>query len=528
MEADLVLVDCNVLTMNPSQPRAEAVAIKNGKIVKVATKKEVNMWVGKNTQVVKLQGSTVLPGLIDTHIHIADFGRFLTWLDLKNTKSIKQVQKLIKQNAEQKPQGKWILGQGWNQEKFAEKRKLTLQDLDEAAPNHPVILYHESGCMCTVNSRALKLAEITEETADPAGGKIEHNPETGELAGVLLENAMSLVWKVIPEPDEQEVFDATSLACEKVVQAGVTSVQWIVSSLAEIQLILRLWKENRLPLRVYIIFPADLLQEVSTLILPEDIDENWLRIGGVKIFSDGSLAERTAALTKPYSDQPDTKGKLRYTKEDFSALVNRLHRANFRMVLHAMGDQAIEMVVTTLEKTLKESPKQDHRYRIEQAAVINKELIQRIKKLEANVAVQPRTIISEFTAWSAIDRLGPERARWLYPIKSLIKEGIPVSGGSDCPMEPINPFLGMQAVVTRQFYPEEQITTDDALRMYTFNAAYASFEDHIKGSIQEGKLADLTVVSRDPTTTEPNKLSEIEVKMTIVDGKIVYSSNWLF
>jgi predicted amidohydrolase YtcJ len=523
MEADLVLVDCNVLTMNPSQPRAEAVAIKDGKIVKTPTKKEINRWVGKNTQVVKLQGSTVVPGLIDTHIHVGDFGRFLTWLDLKNTKSINEVQVLIKQSAKQKPHGKWILGQGWNQPSFAEKRKLTRQDLDEAAPNHPVILYHESGCMCTINSHALKLAKIIKETADPAGGKIEHEPETGELTGVLYENAMSLVWKVIPEPDEQEAFDATSLACKKVVQAGVTSVQWIVSSLAEIKLILRLWAENRLPIRVYIIFPADILEEVSTLILPEDVDYNWLRIGCVKIFSDGSLAERTAALNKPYSDQPDTKGKLRYTKKDFSALVDRLHRANFRMVLHAMGDQAIEMVVATLEKTLKESPKQDHRYRIEQAAVINKELIQRIKKLEANVAVQPCTIISEFTEWSAIDRLGAERARWLYPLNSLIKEGILVSGGSDCPMEPINPFLGIHAVLKRPFYPEEQIKIDDALRMYTVNAAFASFEDQFKGSIEEGKLADLTVISRDPTTTEPNKLSEIEVKMTIVDGKIVYS-----
>jgi predicted amidohydrolase YtcJ len=523
MEADLVLVDCNVLTMNPFQPRAEAVAIKDGKIMNAPTKKEIDRWVGKKTQVVKLQGATVVPGLIDTHIHIGDFGRFLTWLDLKNTKSIIEVQVLIKQSAKQKPHGKWILGQGWNQPNFDEKRKLTRKDLDEAAPNHPVILYHESGCMCTINSNALKFAKISKETADPAGGKIEHEPETGELTGVLYENAMSLVWKVIPEPDEQEAFNATSRACQKVVQAGVTSVQWIVSSLAEIKLILRLWAENRLPIRVYIIFPADILEEVSTLILPEDVDDNWLRIGSVKIFSDGSLAERTAALNKPYSDQPDTKGKLRYTKKDFSALVDRLHRANFRMVLHAMGDQAIEMVVTTLEKTLKESPKQDHRYRIEQAAVINKELIQRIKKLEANVAVQPCTIISEFTAWSAIDKLGAERSRWLYPLNSLIKEGILVSGGSDCPMQPISPFLGIHAVLTRQFYPEEQIKIDDALRMYTLNAAYASFEDQIKGSIEEGKLADLTVISRDPTTTEPNKLSEIEVKMTIVDGKIVYS-----
>ncbi len=169
----------------------------------------------------------------------------------------------------------------------------------------------------------------------------------------------------------------------------------------------------------------------------------------MKIFSDGSLAERTAALKEPYSDCPTTKGKLLYTKQDFSTLVNRLHKADYRMVLHAMGDKAIELVTETLEQTLKETPKQDHRYRIEQAAVLNKELIKRLKKLEVNVAVQPCTIISEFTTWSAVERLGKERARWLYPLASLTKEGIRISGGSDCPMENVSPFLGMQAVVTQ-------------------------------------------------------------------------------
>jgi predicted amidohydrolase YtcJ len=521
MEADIVLVDCNVLTMNPSQPRAEAVAIKKNKIAKVGTNKEIKPLIGNNTKVIKLDGLTVLPGLIDTHLHIADFGRFLTWLDLKNVNSITEIKSMVKESAQKKPKGKWILGQGWDQSSFPEQRTPNRQDLDEAAPDHPVTLYHKSGCMCVVNSKALQLAEITKETQDPEGGKIEHDPETGEPTGVLHENAMSLVWKAIPEPDEEEVFEATAEACRKVVEAGVTSVQWIVSSLAEIKLIQRLRSENRLPLRVYIIYPADVLEQVSGL-RQEGLDDDWLQIGGVKIFSDGSLAERTAALKEPYSDCPTTKGKLLYTKQDFSALVNRLHKADYRMVLHAMGDRAIEMVTETLEQLLKETPKQNHRYRIEQAAVLNKSLIKRLKKLEVNVAVQPCTIISEFTAWSAIERLGKERARWLYPLASLTKEGIRISGGSDCPMEQVSPFLGMQAVVTRQFFPEEQISIDNALRMYTVNAAFVSFDEKIKGSVEEGKLADLTVVSDDPRTVSPNEICDIEVRMTFVDGKIVY------
>ncbi len=522
MEADLVLSDCNVLTMNPSQPHAEAIAIKEDRIVKVGTKEEISRWVGKNTKVIELKEETVVPGLIDTHLHIADFGRFLTWLDLKGVKSIKETQMIIKKRAQKTPQGKWILGQGWNQASFNEKRYPNIQDLDEAALDHPVIIYHQSGCMCAVNSKALELAGVTKETNTPSGGTIEHDPETGDPTGVLRENAMNLIWRVIPEPDEEEVLDATRLACEKIGEAGVTSVHWIVSSWNEIQIIQRLRAENKLPLRVYIIFPADILDQITSLRSRKDLNDDWVRIGGVKIFADGSLAARTASLKEPYSDDLATKGTLLYTPKEINALVAKLHKANFRLVIHAMGDQAIAMIVSTLEKTLKELPKKNHRYRIEHASVLNKELIQRIKKLGVIIAVQPCTVISEFSAWSATDRLGLKRARWLYPLKTLIQEGIWVSGGSDCPMEHISPFSGIQAAVTRKFFPEEQITVDDALRMYTVNAAYASFDENIKGSIEEGKLADLTVISSDPRTIPPNQIENIKVKMTILGGKIVY------
>jgi predicted amidohydrolase YtcJ len=235
------------------------------------------------------------------------------------------------------------------------------------------------------------------------------------------------------------------------------------------------------------------------------------------------LAERTAALKEPYNDDSNTKGKLFYTQEELKTLVTRLHKANFPVIIHAMGDQALDMTVTILEKILNEYPKKDHRYRIEQAAVLNKDLIKRIKRLGVSVGVQPCTIISEFTAWSAVARLGEERARLLYPLKTLLKEFIPVIGGSDCPMELINPFLGIKAAVTRHFFPKEQIAVGDALRMYTVNAAYASFDENLKGTIDEGKLADLTVISCDPTTILPSQLDDIQVEMTIIGGKIVYS-----
>jgi len=519
--ADLVLMDGNVLTMDSSQPSAEAVAVKKDRIVKVGANKEISRWIGNDTKVIDLQGRTVVPGLTDSHIHVGDFGKFLMWIDLKDVDSIEEMQRRIRERAQKIPEGRWIIGSGWDQTRFVEKRYPNFRDLDEASPDNPVVLYHQCGRVCVVNSKALELAGVTKETKSPSGGKIEKAAENGEPTGILRENATDLVWKTIPEPSEEEIMEAASLACKKIVEAGVTSIHWIFTSSTEIPIIQKLRAENKLPLRVYTIIPTNILDQINgldSLLGSDNTDRNL----GVKVFVDGSLAARTAALRGPYSDDPATKGQLLYSQEELNALVVKVHKANFRLVMHAMGDQAIDMTLTTIEKALMEAPRKNHRYRIEHASVLNKELIQRIKKLGMMVSVQPKCVISEFSVWSAVERLGPERARWLYPLKTLINEGIWVAGGSDCPMEPLSPLQGIQAAVTRQFFPEEQITVDEALRMYTVNAAYASFEETVKGSIEEGKLADLTVLSGDPTAVPPSKIGDIKVKMTIIGGKVVY------
>jgi predicted amidohydrolase YtcJ len=514
MRADLALVDGNVITMDSVQPSAEAVAVKKDMIVKVGTTEEISLWIGKDTRVINLQGKTVVPGLIDSHIHVADYGKFLTWLDLKDADSIKELQTKIRERAQKIPEGRWIIGSGWNQTRFAEKRIPSRMDLDEVSPENPVILYHECGRVCLVNSKALKSADVTNETSAPSGGTIEKDTETGEPTGILRENATDLVWKTIPEPSEDELIESVSLACEKIVESGVTGVHWIVASAAELSMAQRLRSENRLPLRVHVIAPANILDQ-------QDSTAGTL---GIKVFVDGSLAARTAALKEPYIDSPSTKGQLLYSQEELDALVARAHKANIGLVMHAMGDKAIELALTSIEKALMETPRKDHRHRLEHASVLNKELIGRIKKLGITISVQPKCVISEFLVWSAVDRLGSKRARLLYPLKTLINEDIRVVGGSDCPMEPISPLSGIQAAVTRPFFPEEQITVDEALRMYTVNGAYASSEESDKGSIEEGKLADITVLSGDPRTVPPSKIGDIKVTMTMVGGKVVYSA----
>ena len=522
MLADLALIDGNIITLNSFQPSAEAIAITKDRIVKVGTNKEINSWIGKDTRILNLQGRTVIPGLIDSHIHVADFGKFLTWIDLKAVTSINDIQRSLRERAKNIPKGRWIIGNGWDQTRFFEKRYPNIQDLDKASPDNPVVLYHQRGRVCVVNSKALELAGVTNETMSPSGGAIEKDAETGELTGILRENATDLVWKTISEPSEEELIESASLACEKIVEAGITSIHWIVSSSTEISIIQRLRSENKLPLRVYIIAPANILDQLDNLDSSLGSGGNASGIFGVILFVDGSLAARTAALSEPYIDEPSTKGQLLYSQEELDALVANGHKANFRLVMHAMGDQAVDMSLTAIKKALMEEPRKDHRYRLEHASVLNQDLIRCIQKQGMIVSVQPKCVISEFSVWSAVDRLGSKRAMWLYPLKTLINAGIRIIGGSDCPMEPLSPLSGIQAAVTRQFFPEEQITVDDALRMYTINAAYASSEDAVKGSIEEGKLADLTVLSGDLTTTSPSKIGDIKVIMTLVGGKVVY------
>jgi predicted amidohydrolase YtcJ len=517
MWADLALVKAKVRTLNPSQPTAEAVAIRKDRIVKVGTNEEINPYIGKNTRVISLKGKTVVPGFIDTHIHVADFERFLMWLDLRDVKSILGLQDSLRERAQKTSGGKWILGRGWNQSRFEEKRLPTASDLDSASPDNPVIFYHECAMMCVVNSKALELARITRLTPPPSGGAIDKDVKTGELTGILRGSATNLVWKVVPETSEDELLQAVGLAFEKIMEAGVTSVHWIVLSAIELSVVQKLLAQKKLPISVYLIVPVNLLDSVLTSGLLRFSDAK-LKVGGVKIFADGYLAARTAALLQPYSDDTSVRGELLCGQEEMNVSATKALRAGLQLVIHAMGDRAVDTALTTIERVSKES-----RCRVEQAAVLNEGLIKRMKKQKVIVSVQPRVVVSEFSVWSATEHLGAERARWLFPLKTLIKEGVKVVGGSDCPMEPLNPLLGIQAAVTRQFFPEERITVGEALRMYTVDAAYSSGEENIKGSIETGKLADLTVLSHDPGKVPPNQIENIAVEMTIAGGKVVYS-----
>lgn len=505
-------MNANIKTMNPKQPVAQALAIKGNKIIKVGTNGDIEPFIGDNTRVLHLEGKTVLPGFIDTHIHVADYGRCLMWLDLTGAKSIADLQQLIKEKAKTMLSDRWIIGQGWNETRFTEQRPPTVAELDEAAASNPVILYREAAMICAANTKAIQLAGVTEQTQPPAGGAIDKTPE-GKLAGVFRDTAANLIWQAVPEPTEDELLEATAYASQKIFQAGITSINWLVISESELSIIQKLHEQDRLLFRVNVVVPEALLEKAVAL---KSKSNEILRVGGAFIVTDGYLDSKEAALQKPYSDDPANSGKMLLSEEQLEAQVKRALAFGVQPVIHAMGDKAIDTTLGVIERNKKDGV----RFRIEQAAVLNMPLIKRLKQQGAVVTIQPKVITTEFAVWSANQRLG-NRARLLHPLKTLLDEGVNVAAGSDCPMEPLSALLGVEEMVTRQSYPEQRLSIDEALRLYTVNAAYSSGEEAAKGSLEEGKLADITILSKDLSEVPTGEIKDVAVDFVVLNGMLL-------
>ena len=519
LNADLAVLNANVITLNSMQSKAEAVAVRNGKIVAVGFNEEIRKYVGRETKVIDAKNRTVVPGFVDCHVHMTGFGWSLQTLDLRSVKSIREMQQKLREYAEKNPERSWILGGRWDQEKFAEKRFPTRWDLDKAFADKPVFLVRVCGHLAVVNSKALQEAGITEKTV-VKGGEIDLDKAAGEPNGIVRENALEIVGKAIPKPSPRELEDVCLLACRKAVEAGLTGVHWIVDSADEIRVIQKFCSEGKLPLRVYLGITADLLDKLVNLGLSTGFGNDMVKIGFVKIFADGSLGARTAALKEPYSDRSETRGMLVCSQKKLSRLVLKVHEAGLQLGVHAIGDSAIEAVLKAYSKALKEFPRRNHRHRIEHCSVLNPKLIGRMKRLGLIASVQPHFVVSDF--W-VVERVGKVRARWVYPFKSLVREGLVVVSGSDCPVEPINPLLGVWAAVARKSFAEESLTLEEALRTYTLDAAYASFDEDKKGTVEVGKFADLTILSDDLDKVSSEKIKDVAVEMVLVSGKIVYA-----
>jgi predicted amidohydrolase YtcJ len=513
----MLLVNGNILTMDPKHPSAQAIAIAGDRILRVGTNKEILALRGRGSTSINLKGATVLPGFTDCHIHLIWYGFSLSAVDLRDARSIEDMKRLV---AERAPQAKgWIQGRGWDQEKFAEKRYPRRQDLDEASPDKPVTLGRVCGHVCVVNTVALKEAGITSQTPNPEGGVIDRDA-SGEPTGIFREKAIDLIEAKIPTPPVEDYEKATLAACEKALKAGLTAVHCITSSPQEFRALLNLKARGRLPIRFYVFIADSQLGIAKSLGLETGFGDEWLRLGGIKIFTDGSLGARTAALQEPYNDDPSNVGVAVHSQAELNTIVSEAHTAGFQAAIHAIGDRAIGMVVDAVEEAKKLEPSAKLRHRVEHVSVLSPELIKRIKQSGLIASVQPHFIISDY--W-LLERLGKKRKAFTYPFKTMLRDGIKVVGGSDCPVDPLAPLSAIEAAVNRP-ESDEAISVEDAISLYTRDAAYASFDEDRKGTISLGKYADFVVLARDPRKVSASTISKIPVFMTIVGGKIAYRS----
>jgi predicted amidohydrolase YtcJ len=360
------------------------------------------------------------------------------------------------------------------------------------------------------------MATITASTPNPTGGIIDRDA-AGEPTGILRENAVELVTKLIPPLEENDYVQAVLAACKLALAAGLTTVHCIIGSSSELTALLKLRSQGLLPLRFYALIPSKLLMAAKAMGLRSGFGDEWVRVGGVKVFTDGSLGARTAALDAPYADDPGNQGVTVCNQQELDDLVTLAHLSDFQVAVHAIGDRAAGMVVHAVAKAHELAPGRKLRHRIEHASVLSGELIRRISDLGLVASVQPHFIVSD--SWME-QRLGAERAAFAYPFRSLARAGVMIVGGSDCPVEPLTPLSGIQAAVNRE--GGEAVAVEDAIAYYTRNAAYASFEENIKGTISPGKLADLVILERDPRNVAPSMISKIRVVSTVVAGKVAY------
>jgi predicted amidohydrolase YtcJ len=534
--ADLILKNGNIYTLNESQPRAEAIAAKYGKIVFVGPSADVKRYEGRGTRTVDLKGKTVVPGLTDAHYHLAGVGQREMTLNLEGTTTLKDFLAKVKIRVDKARPGEWVTGRGWIETFWNPAVFPTRQDLDTIAPNNPVYLVRADGHGAVVNGAALKIAEITKETPSPFGGEIMKDKQTGEPNGMLLDRAQDLVRKHIPPPPEADLEQALIIGSKRSVELGWTQIQNAGSGWNEVELLKKLYGENKIKLRVYEAIRGPgvdaqrLLREGPTL----GLYNQRLTIRTIKVTIDGALGSKGAALLEPYSDH-DTAGFLTHKLEDLLPMFKQALRRGIQLETHAIGDRANRTVLDLYEQAFNEvapierMTRDDPRWRIEHAQIVHPDDIPRFAKLKIIPSMQPSHAIGDLHF--AVSRLGVKRLQGAYAWQSFIKQGSIIPGGSDAPVERGDPMIEFYAAVARKdqkgfsgegWHPEEKVSREQALKMFTIWAAFAAFEEKTRGSIEEGKLADFTVLSADIMQIPEAEILKTKCAMTVIGGEVVF------
>jgi len=517
---EIALVNSKILTMDEKLPSAEAVYIKNGKIVFVGRNDDVISQLRHGAKVIDLQGLTVLPGFIDSHIHLMGLALARLWVNLKGVKSIGELKEVLKRNVNERPKGSWILGRGWDHEKFEEKRYPTRLDLDEVSEEHFIVIVRVCGHLCVVNTRALELflrESCLIENEDLAKGIIK-----GEMIEKLFE--------LVPPPTLEEIRESMKEVLRELAKVGITTVHSMSVTGEEIKILEQLRSEGSLPLRVRVYVRKALLDELEKLGIQRGFGDDLLRIMGIKIIADGSLGARSAALESPYSDNPTNSGLLYISYNELVKILNKCKKSNLQPSIHAIGDRAVRLVLDAIQRAYG-SQVHKHRPRLEHGSLMPRELIEKMSELKGLIiSIQPSFVISDF--W-AVSRVGENRVKNLYPFNSLLKSGVKVTIGSDSPVEVFDPMYQLYAITTRgryegietyKFTREEVVKVNEAVKMYTVNGAYATFEENSIGSISPGKCADLVVLSEDLLSVPLSDIRKVKVLATMVNGNFIHKS----
>jgi predicted amidohydrolase YtcJ len=529
--AELVLINGKVWTVNPAQQLAEAVACLRGRVAAVGTTAEVRKWIGAGTQVIDLEGKLVLPGFIDAHVHLAQGGAALAGLQLRETRNENQFRDRIRDFASKLPSGRWISNGNWDHENWRPSRLPTRELIDPVTREHPVFLRRIDGHVALANSVALKMAGITRATPDPTGGVIERDAK-GEPTGVLRDAAMDAVSRVIPPPAREETEAAIRLALRHAAENGVTSVHDMSSSVSDLAFYRRLEDADELTLRIYGHQPLAEWRRLSRVALHAGFGGEKLKLGGLKAFADGSLGASTALFFEPYKDSPGNSGLLSGEMTPENGVLTNLvgaDRASLQVAMHAIGEKANDTVLNLFARVARASRARDRRFRIEHAQHLRPEDVPRFRRQGLIASMQPYHLIDD-GRW-AEKRLGPERVKNSYVFRSLLDAGTTLAFGSDWPVAPLNPLMGIYAAVTRRtlddknprgWIPEQKITVGEAIQAYTYGSAYAAFEERMKGTIEVGKFADLVVLSRDILSIPPQDIAKTRIAITIFNGKKIF------
>lgn len=534
-KASLIFRNGNVYTVNDRQPRAEAIAVKGDRILFVGSNADARKFEGAETRVIDLRGATVLPGLTDAHYHLSGVGMREMRLNLEGTTSLADFLTKVKARVEQAKPGDWVTGRGWIETFWKPQTFPTRYDLDRIAPNNPVYLTRADGHAGIANSAALKLAGVTKDTASPFGGEIMKNKQTGEPTGMLLDGAQGLVQRHVPRGGADEADRALIIGAQRSVELGWCQIQNAGGSYDDVQRLDRLYQQGKIKLRVYQavhgpgVSANRLIKEGATV----GAFDNRFTLRGIKVVFDGALGSKGAALLEPYSDY-DTTGLLTAKEtEVFPMLVEAL-RAGIQVETHAIGDRANRIVLDLYEKALNtvaadQRKVPEPRWRIEHAQILHLSDIPRFSRLGVIPSMQPSHAIGDLHF--AQSRLGIKRLEGAYAWQSLIKSGVVIAGGSDAPVERGEPMIEFYAAISRKdlrgfsgagWHPEQAVTREQALKMFTIWAAFAAFEEKIKGSIEPGKLADLTVVSADIMRIAEMEIPKTRTVMTVINGEVAF------